>query len=232
MAPRTAKGDVSVGKVWRWAAYGAVLVIAAAGCSDDGSNEPEQAVLSPSQVCDSTLKPSARTALARIGGTERYTELPGVQENGDPHRFSVSLAAKRLHSEFLQRSKCAVYKADGKNDFPLLDISFAPSSTVPGKDTEAGSKEVLYPLGEFASVNSKPGSTYATLFFACATKEPDGNSAHVKASLYVPEDQARPDSTPKDRMTVLNDVARALAEQLGCADEAALPAQVPEPAKG
>lgn len=33
-------------------------------------------------------------------------------------------------------------------------------------------------------------------------------------------------------MTVLNDVARGLAGELGCADEAALPVRVPEPVNG
>lgn len=231
---RTRKGGVSVGKVWRWAAYGTALVIGAAGCSDGGSDEAVQPLRSPSQVCDATLKASARKALESIGGTDRYTELPGNQEYGDPHRFSVSLAAKRLHSELPRRNKCAVYKADGKNDFPLLDITFEPqvASSVPGKEAEAKRSEVLYPIGAFAAVNSKPGSDYATLIFTCATKGPDGSASHVKASLYVPTNQTRPDSTTTDRMTVLNDVSRAMAEQLGCADEAALPTRVPEPAKG
>lgn len=229
---RTTKGGVSVGKGWRWAAYGTALVIGAAGCGD-GSDEAGQPVRSPSQVCDATLKASARKALENIGGTDRYTELSGNQENGDPRRFSVPLAAKRLHAELPLRNKCAVYKADGKNDFPLLDIEFeahaAPS--VPGKGVIAENGEVLYPIGAFAAVNSKPGSDYTTLIFTCATKGPDGSASHVKASLYVPTEQTQPNSTTTDRMTVLNDVSRAMAGQLGCADEAALPAQVPEPAK-
>lgn len=231
MTPRTAKERASVGKASRWAACWAALVLGAAGCSDDGG-ESEQAVRSSAQVCDSTLTSSGQTALKRIGGTDRYTELSGTQQNGDPYRFSVSLAAKRLHSEFLQRNKCAVYRADGKYDFPLLDISFEPSSTVPEEVSESGAEEFFYPLGEFASVNSEPGSTYATLFFACATKGPDGGSSHVKASLYVPTNQTQPGSTAEDRMAVLNDVARGLAKQLGCADEAALPARVPAAAEG
>ncbi|WP_432150534.1 hypothetical protein [Streptomyces sp. bgisy029] len=222
-----------MGKGWRWVAYGAALVIGAAGCGD-GSDEAGQPVRSPSQVCDATLKASARKALESIGGTDRYTELSGDQENGDPRRFSVPLAAKRLHAELPLRNKCAVYRADGKNDFPLLDIEFEAhaASSVPRKGVVAGNGEVLYPLGAFAAVNSKPGSDYTTLIFTCATKGPDGSASHVKASLYVPTEQTQPDSTTTDRMTVLNDVSRAMAEQLGCADEAALPAQVPEPTKG
>ncbi|MEI5033581.1 hypothetical protein RB201_14455 [Streptomyces sp. S1A(2023)] len=232
MTTRTAKGNISVGKVWRWAAYGAVLVIGAAGCGGDESGASEEAVRSPSQVCDSTLKPSARTALKRIGGTERYTELSGERRNGEPYRFSLPLAAKRLHAEYLLRNKCTVYRADGKNDFPLLDINIEPRSTVPEEVSAAGNREFFFPLGKFASVNSTPGSTYATLFFACATKGPDGNFPYVKATLYVPTNQTHPSSTVKDRMTILNDVARGLAEELGCADEAALPDQVPEPVNG
>ncbi|MFH8883869.1 hypothetical protein [Streptomyces californicus] len=125
-----------------------------------------------------------------------------------------------------------MYRADGKNDFPLLDINFEPSTAAPEKVSESSAKEFLYPLGEFASVNSKPGSTYATLYFACPTQGPDGKSSHVMASLFVPTDQARPGSTPDDRMAILNDVSRALAKELGCADEAALPARVPTPTNG
>ncbi|MFI1802206.1 hypothetical protein ACH415_01105 [Streptomyces californicus] len=232
MAPRTSKNEASARTSLRWAACWAALIVGATGCSDGGDGGTKQTVRSSAQVCDNTLKSSGQAALKSIGGTDRYTELAGNRQNGEPYRFSVSLAAKRLHSEFSKRNKCAVYRADGENDFPLLDINFKPSHAAPKKVSDPGAKELFYPLGAFASVNSKPGSTYATLYFACPTQGPDGESSHVMASLFVPKAQTHPGSTPDDRMAVLNDVARSLAEELGCADEAGLPARVPSPTNG
>ncbi|MBK0376731.1 hypothetical protein I3215_28330 [Streptomyces sp. RB110-1] len=228
MTPRSSKSEASVRTSLRWAA----LIVGATGCSDDGDGGTGQTVRSSAQVCDNALKSSGQAALKSIGGTDRYTELTGNQQNGEPYRFSTSLAAKRLHSEFSKRNKCAVYRADGENDFPLLDIEFEPRLAAPKKVSDPGAKKLIYPLGAFASVKSKPGSTYATLYFACPTQGPDGESSHVMASLFVPKAQAHPGSTPDDRMAVLNDVARGLAEELGCADEAGLPARVPSPTNG
>lgn len=50
----------------------------------------------------------------------------------------------------------------------------------------------------------------------------------MRANLTVTRGQIAPDSMEKDQMAVLNGVSRALAEELGCAAQAKLPAEVPD----
>ncbi|MFJ9109132.1 hypothetical protein [Streptomyces sp. NPDC102283] len=52
------------------------------------------------------------------------------------------------------------------------------------------------------------------------------------AAFALRQDFGRVSERARAASTVLNDVARALAGELGCADEAALPVRVPEPANG
>jgi hypothetical protein len=70
------------------------------------------------------------------------------------------------------------------------------------------------------------------LFFRCATKATTddasvGDTNYVKAEMSAVANNMRGNSVNKDRMAVLNSMARAVAQAAGCAATAALPAQVP-----
>ncbi|MFE1886856.1 hypothetical protein, partial [Streptomyces diastatochromogenes] len=73
----------------------------------------------------------------------------------------------------------------------------------------------------------------ADLFFRCPTKPTSddaaiGSTNYVKAEMTASANQMRGDNVNKDRMMVLNSMARAVAEGADCTSSAALPTQVPE----
>lgn len=190
--------------------------------------------MAASQVCDGTLTGPAATSLERIGDTDRFTELTGTNDIGDPNKFSLDLAAKRLHTELGKRSECSVYKADDDSGLYTLKIRFEPTASRP--DPEKASRKQgsaddrsVFPLGLYAYVPEEDG---ASLFFSCTTKGPQGSTPYVMASLFVNKNQVDAGSTAKDRMVVLNAVSRAVAEELNCAAEAKLPAKVPDALPG
>lgn len=209
-----------------WAVFVTLVVTGVTACSNDSSEHGKPDVLAASQVCDGTLDTAAVTALERLGGTDRFTELQGTKAPGTPYKFSLELAARTLHDKPTEKNVCLIYKADGENDFPLLDISFHAQKSHPDlaeEDKASDSGEMFFPLGLFASAQGDDGTS---LYFACPTEGSDGKTPYVKAEMYSARGQVNPDG--KGRMTVLNSVSRALAEELGCATQAKLPAEVPD----
>ncbi|QWQ43358.1 hypothetical protein KME66_22035 [Streptomyces sp. YPW6] len=209
---------------------GGLVLLLATSCTDDESGE--EATLSASQVCDSTLTPPSAKALERLAATERFTELTGTNQQGDANKFSLEMAAKRLYGGAKDRNTCMVYKAGDDSGIPLLKIEFEPTRNHPAPGAEARNTDrdrLVFPLGVYAEINGDSG---ANLYFTCSTKGPEGTSPYIWARMYSSGGQLSPGSSPEDRLAVLNDVARGLADQLGCADEAALPDRVPEPSNG
>ncbi|WP_406419915.1 hypothetical protein OH809_26925 [Streptomyces sp. NBC_00873] len=212
----------------RWAVCAVLVATGATACGDDETGTEQPKVLSASQVCDGSLGPSGAAALKRVSTTDRFTELDGTNEIGDPNAFSLPLAAKRLHDDLSDRNLCQPYKADNDSDFPVLRIDFEAraSHSDPKKVATKGADDlVVYPLGEFAVTHEDGG---ATLVFACPTEGGGESTPYVRANLTVTRGQIAPDSMEKDQMAVLNGVSRALAEELGCAAQAKLPAEVPD----
>ncbi|MFJ9922645.1 hypothetical protein ACIRSF_25520 [Streptomyces rubiginosohelvolus] len=209
---------------------GGLILLLATACTDAESGK--KATLSATQVCDSTLTPSSAKALERLAATERFTELTGTNQRGDANKFSLELAAKRLYGGVKERNTCMVYKADDDSGIPLLKIEFEPTKSHPDPQTEvrkADRDRLVFPLGAYAEINGDSG---ANLYFPCSTKGPEGASPYVRARMYSSGGQPAPGSSPEDRLAVLNDIARGLAEQLGCSDEAALPDRIPAPKNG
>ncbi|MEU8703874.1 hypothetical protein [Streptomyces sp. NPDC048565] len=210
---------------------GAVLVAAGAtACGEGDGNVEKPDALSAFEVCDGTLGTAAAAALERLGGTDRFTELQGAKASGVPYAFSLELAAKTVHDKPSEKSDCLIYKADNESDFPLLDISFQARKSHPdlaAEDKASDSGEMFFPLGLFASAKGDQGTS---LYFACPTEGADGRTPYVEADMTSGRGQVNPDG--KGRMTILNAVSRAVAEELGCAAQAKLPAKVPDALPG
>uniref|UniRef100_A0AAU3GYQ6 Uncharacterized protein n=1 Tax=Streptomyces sp. NBC_01401 TaxID=2903854 RepID=A0AAU3GYQ6_9ACTN len=190
--------------------------------------------MASSQVCDGTLTGPAATSLERIGDTDRFTELTGTNDIGDPNKFSLDLTAKRLHTKLGERSECSVYKAADDSGIYLLKIRFEPTASRPDPEKAshkqgAADNRTVFPLGLYAYVPEEDG---ASLLFSCATKGPEGRTPYVMASLFANKHRVDAGSTAKDRMVVLNAASRAVAEELGCAAQAKLPAKVPDALPG
>ncbi|MFD3606530.1 hypothetical protein ACFWXA_00410 [Streptomyces atroolivaceus] len=183
-------------------------------------------VLSASQVCGGTLSAAGVAALEHIGGKNGYTELE------DPERWSLESAAKRLEDSAVSDYECSLYQEGDESGRPLMTIEFMARKSHPDPAEAAKDREhdqLFYPLGVYASAK---GYLATSLFFACPTERAEGKTSYVKADMYSAEKKMNADSTGKDRMTILNDISRAMAEELGCAAQAQLPAEVPDALPG
>ncbi|MFD5796534.1 hypothetical protein ACFWIO_24000 [Streptomyces diastatochromogenes] len=208
----------------------AVLVGGCSNGSGKGDRSEPNTGVAAGKICDGTLDSSAAAALRRLSGTDRFDELSGTNEAGEPNAFSLSRAVKHLHGEYLKRSACWVYKSGDESGTPLLEVRFSATRSYPSSsEKHSVGDRVRYPLGVYALA----GPNGADLFFRCPTKPTSddaaiGSTDYVKAEMTAHANQMRGDNVNKDRMVVLNSMARAIAEGAGCTSSAALLAQVPE----
>ncbi|WP_446040700.1 hypothetical protein [Streptomyces sp. SID1121] len=214
----------------RWAGTGTVVLLVAVGCSGEPDHSAPPGVTAE-RVCDGALDTAGAEALKRLGGTDRFTELTGTTEAGQPNAFSVARAAKHLHDDTALRSRCTVYQAGDTSGRPLVELDFKAASRFPGRgDVESGARDLTYyPMGVLAYTKQENSTS---LYFRCTTTG-KGNAAaatpYVNAGLFSTPAQIEGDSTGKDRMTVLNSVSRRLADVLACGGEAGLPERIPVP---
>ncbi|MHC5903377.1 hypothetical protein ACVNF4_05610 [Streptomyces sp. S6] len=191
---------------------------------ESGENRPPR--LSADQVCDGALDTEGRAALTRLSDVKEFEELTGKNDAGEPSKFSLVRATKHLHDRYEARSRCDIYKTGKGNDFPFVSIDFMASEHSLKPSKEGRPKSVLFNVGSYAAVTENG----ALLYFNCATKGSAGSfvgdTPYVKGDMYSTSSAAR---DPRDRMVILNSLARAVAEKLGCTAEADLPAKVPTP---
>ncbi|WP_405887321.1 hypothetical protein OG739_26635 [Streptomyces longwoodensis] len=209
----------AIGRAAVCSGLGVVLAVSLSACSG-GSGDGEDATLTAAQVCDATLDSPAATSLERVGATDKFKELPGTNEAGEPNRFSLKRAATGVTEGPAEQDKCTVFTSTDESDHPLIEVSFTAEQHAPTPDASAEpAGSVLYPIGVYAKTNAKSS---ATIYFRCPTR----GITYVNASLYSAPDQTSPKTTGHDLMVVLNSASRALAKQLGCTSQADLPAQV------
>lgn len=211
----------------RWVVCAVLAGGGATACSDsDGDRVKPPEILSASQVCGGTLSAAGVAALERIGGKNGYTELE------DPERWSPDSAAKRLEDSAVSHYECDLYREGDESGRPLMTIGFMARKSHPDPAESAKDKDydqLFYPLGLYASAT---GDLATSLFFACPTERAEGSTPYVKADMYSAKNKMNAGSTGKDRMTILNDVSRALAKELGCTAQAKLPTKVPDALPG
>ncbi|MFC9283649.1 hypothetical protein [Streptomyces collinus] len=166
-----------------------------------------------------------------MGDTDEFSELPGVDDAGHPNKFSLERAAGTLHDDVTERNQCDVFRSGDKTGHSLIEVDFSAVKDRPHERGSSGGKSAgatFYPIGLYAKTNAR---TSATLFFTCPTRaagEAGHSAPYVRGYLYGAPDQMSPKATGRDLMVVLNSLSRGMAKQLGCASQAALPAQVPK----
>ncbi len=214
----------------RWVAVAATFAIATGGCS--GSNEPEPQGIKATELCAGTLDAAAAEALGRLADTDRFTEESGNVYTNQPKQFSLRWAAAHLHDHKVRLGLCGIRKAKPSQTYWAIDLDFNAAPIVPTREVLASrypvakfGQQTFFPLGVTAYTQ---GHGFATLYFKCGTRGNDEATQYVKADS-ITQGHLGSDSTAKDRMTIVNSVARHLAEELGCASEANLPGVTPDP---
>ncbi|GAA1017352.1 hypothetical protein GCM10009564_54930 [Streptomyces thermogriseus] len=210
----------------RWLSVGAICLLLTTGCSTGADSD--QSGVSAEQVCDSSLDKTAAAALRRLGGTDRFEELTGTTDAGEPNAFSLKRAAQHLHDETPLRSRCTVYKAGDKSGSPLIQIDFKVADDYPKRQQNStqNNDRIYYDIGLYASTQ---GDYSTVIYFRCSTTDQGKSSAYVDAGMFTTSTHLKGRSTSVDRMTILNTVSRKLAAELGCSSEAGLPSSIPKP---
>ncbi|NED37370.1 hypothetical protein [Streptomyces sp. SID8499] len=211
----------------RWAlSAGLILLCLTAGCTSDPDSG--QSGVSAEQVCDGSLDKEAAAALRRLSGSDRFKELTGTNDAGEPNKFSLGRAAQHLHDATAERSRCTVYKATDKSGIPLIQIDFKAADSYPRRQDTQGQepRKVYYDLGVYAST---AGEYSTTLYFRCRTTSRGKSADYVDAGISSVSGKLKGNSKSADRMTVLNAVSRRLAAELNCSASAGLPARIPAP---
>ncbi|MGW3101938.1 hypothetical protein [Streptomyces sp. NPDC001100] len=212
---------------------GAIVMVFGVSACGGGDKSTDETDLTASQVCASAFDASAAKSLQRMGNTTTFTELPGSDDSGKSNKFSLKYAASTVHKGQTQRNQCVVFKAGDKSGHPLINIDFSASKYVPKTETsESGgdSEKTFYPIGSYAQTG---GTSSALLYFKCPTQDPtkaSDTTPYIRASLTSAPGQISTKTTSRDLMTVLNALSGAMAKQLDCASEAALPSEIPAPA--
>ncbi|MFS4094056.1 hypothetical protein [Streptomyces sp. AF1A] len=166
-----------------------------------------------------------------MGGTDKFSELPGTDDAGHSNKFSLKRAASTLHDDVTERNQCDVFIAGDKTGHSLIEVDFSAAKDRPKTEGSSGGEPAgitFYPIGLYAKTNAR---TSAILYFKCPTRAAGGGgelTPYVRGYLYGAPDQMSPKATGRDLMVVLNSLSRGMARQLGCTSQAALPAQVPK----
>ncbi|GHJ36391.1 hypothetical protein [Streptomyces sp. TS71-3] len=207
----------------------AMTGLSACSGNENAGDRPAPSSTPASRVCDGALDKLAAASLKRLGNDDRFKELTGETDAGRPNTFSLSRAAAHLHDKTELRSRCTLYLRGDTSGAPLIQLDFKAADSHPTRaaveKAEPGRELTFYRLGAYAATS---GDDSTTLYFACPTKGTEGTTSYVDASAFSSGNQLKGHSISKDRMTILNSVARHLAEKLGCADEARLPKTVPD----
>jgi hypothetical protein len=164
-----------------------------------------------------------------------------MEEFGNNDRFeeelhsTISEAAKDLHESphvTTSRSTICTVRQEGKpKDSRLFYVEFArvPDEGLQGIIEEGpGPGETHYPMGVYSTLSEED----AHIYFPCANTFTQKESSTVAGYMNFPSG-GEGDTENKKRteaaLTILNSVARAVADELGCLQGANLPEELPRP---
>ncbi|MBD0708136.1 MULTISPECIES: hypothetical protein [unclassified Streptomyces] len=199
---------------------GLALCLLLTACGGGEGDEPR---VTAEGQCDDTLSPQAAKALASVLGTERFQSLKasGVEQTakgliGDQEKSDKWASHPPL---------CEIAPADAKTELSINFWLYHDEGDFYG-DVKLPERH-FYPMGREASSDNKA----AYLFLECSSprmKDSDTVPARIQGTLTAGTRGTLPPNTPATReayLTVLHSVSLALVRNLGCENDAGLPAK-------
>lgn len=195
-------------KLMKLAVVTAAMTAAVTACD---SNEKAKAPgASSKNVCGHFAKQSAvAAALARIGGTERFTDA-----GSKPKETLASLRSADGKIDSTQETQgsplCALKSADTKD--LILTIYFREALTVAKANSESEKTFTFYDTGASALGSDR----LASIYFRCHMTNPSKDII-VNGTLERENKVDVPDKEVAGKqMVVMNAAARKVADELGC----------------
>ncbi|WP_052849991.1 hypothetical protein [Streptomyces avicenniae] len=194
---------------WRRLVLGVTtsLSLLATACSSGGeaTEEPAEEYARASELCDGTISPEAGAALEEIMGTSQFSE---PDQSDLARTLREAATAETQYTDF-----CDLYTPGGESSDTHLQLGM---SDTPITNTQDDPLRVFYDAGQLAYAAQASG----IISFPCS----NASGGYVVVNLYTYGDTM---ATRDDQILVANSVARAVAGELGCLEEAGLPEGMP-----
>ncbi|MDV9170194.1 hypothetical protein R6V09_08570 [Streptomyces sp. W16] len=215
----------------------AALAASLAACDSNEQTGKSQAASAQTKLCGANLSTSTRKALLDALGSRTYDwDWSNQKHLGDPSETdqeSLGDAAKKLVSGFRENG------ADDYEEYPLcyaynpavdntmIDLSFYLPEAIP---ESAASQLTPYKLGKLSLARS----SRAYLYMECSSSTfgSEDKPVPIEVNLgrsWIPASES--ETMRMENLNVLHSVALAMAKELGCKDDAGLPAQFSVPQK-
>ncbi len=200
-----------------------LAILGVSGCGDEQAGESEEPgaqasaeeYVAAGQVCDGAFLRVAQD-LEGITGAVEFVDRPALGEPLDIPSFIRGLREAEGEEQF-----CRVFTPTS-GILPALEIFFGWQA--PGDDPESTAgdgTDIRYDTGESAASRNQS----ALITFPCTVDGRDGDL--LKARLASPRG-----GEPDDRIALLNEAAKAIAQGFGCLDESGLSAGPPPRSQG
>ncbi len=191
-----------------------VLLLAVTACTQDGGDDEAGAEVpleSATRICDGTLSASAAEDLEALTEETEFREsrIPSVARADLEEFVGVLRASTSGYENF-----CYIYRPYDELDFATLAFGWRDSAPA---EFEPEPDQMIFRTGEFAYTSG----TTTNIFFSCPVGNAQGGV--VSARLY---DRSLRAGAPQ--VSILNSVSRAVADGLGCLEEAGLAEGRPE----
>ncbi|GAA3835379.1 hypothetical protein ACFS5L_36530 [Streptomyces phyllanthi] len=205
-------------RAWRPGALLAVAVLLV-GCGGGNEDSSDKQPVKAADLCEGNLSAKAGAAVELITGTKEFQpmDLASVKRGAEE-----IVSDYQTGSTFEDRDACLIYKSgtsalvDIRVRFSLDDGRFlSTSGDAPSVKT--------YGMGRKALASPRK----AVLYIECSSAKMSESSPALLRGELLNRDEPEGDAEELRRanLTVLHSVALALTKELGCADDAGLPAK-------
>ncbi|MFE2424234.1 hypothetical protein [Streptomyces hokutonensis] len=205
------------------AATVAALAASLTACDSSEPTEKPTTEAVSSNLCGAQLSTGARRALLYVLGSKKFTTSEPTAALGKTARSLVSGYQEKGPDDSATAEEyqlCTAYAPAA--DFGV-ELSFYLSRTVPGPIALLP-KFTQYEMGELAL--SRPLNAFLYMKCSSGSFRSDGDSVLIRGELTNPLAVNSDDDTLREKnMNVLHAVSLAMAKELGCKDDAGLPAR-------
>lgn len=215
----------------------AALVASLASCDSNGQTGNSPTASAQTKLCGANLSTGTRKALLAVLGSRTYdwewSNQKHLDDTVEADQKSLGDAAKRLVSGFRETGAddheeyplCSAY--DPSADNSAIDLSFYLPEALP---EHPASQLTRYELGKLSLARSS--RAYVYMECSSSTFGSDDEPVSIEADLErsrIPAGES--DTMRMENLNVLHAVSLAMAKELGCKDDAGLPAHFSVPRK-
>ena len=204
-----------------WTATALTVIFCATACQSDGTKEAASPAPTAQSDCLGFLDKSGTRAAAGLLGTDSYqTSAAHDGAAGAAEEVASEYRAKGV-TESKKVGLCWIYRST--KDLSDVTVTSSFASDVPDSGAVV-STFTPYDMGELALASSRK----AVIYLKCSSPRFEADSSRMTTTLRLEtSNRYEPDGSPtqarKNNLTIAYSAGLALAEALGCDNNAGLP---------